>query len=43
MLGNLPAKTNMFDWLKESQLFCTSVMEIAMEITMDRGWPLDIK
>lgn len=41
MLGNLPAKTNVFEWLKESQLFCTNIIELAMEIALDKGWPLD--
>ena len=41
MLGNIPAKTNIFEWLKESQMFCTNVIELAMEIVMDKGWPVN--
>jgi hypothetical protein len=38
VLKNLPAKVNIFDWLKESERFCRAVVELAMEIAMDNGW-----
>ena len=41
ILGALPAKTNIFDWLKESERFCKSVVELAMEIARDNGWKHD--
>ena len=38
VLCALPAKTNVFEWLKESEKFCKAVVELAMEIAMDNGW-----
>lgn len=41
ILGNLPAKTNVFEWLKESQMFCINLIELAMEVVLDKGWPIN--
>lgn len=41
LLGNLPAKVSVFDMLKQSEAFCRSMIELAMEIAMDRGWHME--
>ena len=40
-LSALPAKANVFEWLKESERFCKAIIELAMEIAMDNGWRHD--
>lgn len=41
LLSNLPAKLSVFDMLKQSEAFCRSIVELAMEISQDKGWNID--
>ena len=40
-LANMPAKASIFDWLKESESFCRGVIELAVEISLDKNWQVD--
>ena len=41
ILASLPSKVNLLDWLRNSEVFCRNLLELCIEISMDKGWKLD--
>ncbi len=41
-LTSLPSKASLFEWLRNSELFCRAMMELCMEIAMDQNMSFDL-
>ena len=43
VLSSIPSRTNLLEWMRDSERFCRALIELAIEISLDNKWQFDLQ